>query len=206
MPKPQCAHPPAFRAALCAAVFAVTPAAAQHDQGSGADSTETFRVEGLRIDPEDPPPGSAVGRAGARLPGGGYLHVVYGKPYKRGRQVFGGLVGYGQVWVTGAHHATELVVTVPVTVGGEPLEPGTYSLFTTPQPDRWTLHLNRALGMHLADEYAPTLDVLVVDLAPEVLAETVEAFTIDFVPATGGADLRIRWDRTGISVPIRARP
>ena len=186
-------------------VAAFTPkASAQHDHAAGGE-TETFLVEGLRIDADSPPPGSAVGRAGARLVGGGYLHVVYGKPYRRGRQVFGGLVAYNQVWATGAHRATELVVTVPVTVGGEPLEPGVYSLFTTPGPDRWTLHLNTALGMHLADEYDPALDVVTVDLTPETLDEPVEAFTIDFVPAEGGVDLRIRWDRTSVAVPIRMR-
>ncbi len=183
----------------------IAPAAtAQHEAVAGS-VVETFLVEGLRVDPADPPPGSAVGRAGARLPGGGYLHVVYGKPYARGRQIFGGLVGWDQVWATGAHRATELVVTVPVTVGGEALEAGVYSLFTTPHPDRWTLHLNTALGMHLADEYDPALDVLTVDLGPETLAEPLPAFTIDFVPAADGADLRIRWDRTGVSVPVRPR-
>jgi len=183
-------------------VAAAGPAYAQHGHADG-EAAETFLVEGLRVDPADPPPGSAVGRAGARLPSGGYLHVVYGKPYKRGRQVFGGLVGYGHVWVTGAHRATELVVTAPVTVGGEPLEPGVYSLFTTPRPEQWTLHLNRTLGMHLADEYDPALDVLTVNVAPKTLDEPVEAFTIDFAPAEGGADLRFRWDRTAVVVPIR---
>ncbi len=165
----------------------------------------TFLVEGLRVDAEAPPPGSAVGRAGARLPGGGYLHVVYGRPYARGRQIFGGLVGWGAVWATGAHQATELVVTAPVTVGGVALEPGVYSLFTTPRPDRWTLHLNRALGMHLADEYDAALDVLTADAAPEALGEPVPALTLDFVPAGDGADLRIRWDRTSVRFPVRPR-
>lgn len=184
-------------------LLSAAPVAAQHDHAAG--TTETFLVEGLRVDMADPPPGSAVGRAGARLPGGGYLHVVYGKPYKRGRVVFGGLVGYDQVWVTGAHRATELVVTVPVAVGGVPLEPGVYSLFTTPRPDRWTLHLNSALGMHLADEYDPALDVLAVDLLAETLAESVDAFTIEFMPADDGVDLRILWDGTAVSAPIRPR-
>ncbi len=201
-------HALRFLAVAVLGLALALPAAAQHEAAAdgAADATaETFLVEGLRVDPGDPPPGSAVGRAGARLPGGGYLHVVYGKPYARGRQIFGGLVGWGEVWVTGAHRATELVVTAPVTVGGEALGPGVYSLFTTPRPERWTLHLNLALGMHLADAYDPTLDVLTVDLEPETLAESVPAFTIDFVPAAGGADLRIRWDRTGVSVPIRPR-
>ncbi len=191
------------RLLLAAICFTAIPVAAQHHTATPA--TETFLVEGLRVDLEDVPPGSAVGRAGARLPNGGYLHIVYGKPYVRGRQIFGGLVAWNQVWATGAHQATELVVTVPVTVGGLPLEPGVYSLFTTPRLDRWTLHFNSALGMHLADEYDPALDVLTVDVAPAPLMPPVEAFTIDFVSAGYGADLRIMWGNTAISVPIRPR-
>lgn len=185
------------------------PVRAQHHHGDGAPDTlaaETFLVEGLRVDATSLPPGSAVGRAGARLPGGGYLHVVYGKPYARAREVFGGLVAWDDVWVTGAHRATELLVTVPVVVGGVPLAPGAYSLFTTPRPGRWTLHLNRTLGMHLADEYNPAMDVLVVDAAPEALSDHVEAFTLDFVPTAEGVDLRLRWARTQVRFPIQIAP
>lgn len=183
------------------------PVAAQHQHHAApaADTVKTFVVHGLRVDAEAPPPGSGVGRAGARLPGGGYLHVVYGKPYTRGRDVFGEVVPFGKVWVTGAHYATELAVTVPVTVGGQALAPGIYTLFTTPRPDRWTLHLNRALGMHLADEYDPAEDVLTVEVVPSALEAPVPGLTIDFVPAGTGVDLRIRWDRTGVQVPIRPR-
>ena len=127
-----------------------------HDHGiQQIGETEIFLVEGLRVDPEFPPGGSAVGRAGASLPGGGYLHVVYGKPYKRAREIFGEVVKYDKVWVTGAHLSTELVVTVPVMIAGQHLDPGVYSLFTTPRHDRWTLHINEALGLHLASEYDP---------------------------------------------------
>ena len=176
-----------------------------HDHGIRQEGdTEVFLVEGLRVDPEYPPGGSAVGRAGARLPGGGYLHVVYGKPYARGREIFGDVVDYEKIWVTGAHLSTELVVTVPVMVGGRHLDPGVYSLFTTPRRDRWTLHVNRGLGMHLAGEYDPQLDVVAVDAAPTVLEEPSPAFVIEFLPADGGVDLQIRWDRTAVSFPIRS--
>lgn len=182
-------------------------AQAQSHQHEAPDvgTTTTFLVEGLRVDAAAPPPGSGVGRAGARLAGGGYLHVVYGKPYARGRQIFGGLVAWSEVWATGAHQATELTVTVPVTVGGVALEPGVYSLFTTPRPDRWTLHLNSVLGMHLADEYSAAHDVLTVEAEPTTLDAPVEGLTLDFVPSGTGADLRIRWDRTSVLFPIRPR-
>jgi hypothetical protein len=175
-----------------------------HDHGiQQMGETKIFLVEGLRVDPEYPPGGSAVGRAGARLPGGGYLHVVYGKPYKRAREIFGEVVKYDKVWVTGAHLSTELVVTVPVMIAGQQLDPGVYSLFTTPRRDRWTLHINEALGMHLADGYDPELDAVAVDGVPTVLEEPTLAFVIEFLPAGDGVDLQIRWDRTAVTFPIQ---
>ena len=185
---------------LSLGILGGAPVVAQHQHDGAA---ETFLVEGLRVDASTPPPGSGVGRAGAQLPGGGYLHVVYGKPYKRGREVFGDLVPYDQVWATGAHQATELVVTEPVTVGGEALGAGVYSLFTTPGEESWTLHLNTALGMHMADDYDPAHDVLTVEAIPETLDEAVETFQIAFEPAEGGADLVIRWDQTAVRFPVR---
>lgn len=199
-----------MRPLLLALALTAAPAAAQHVHGTappvGTDVLEAFVVDGFRIDPAAPPPGSGVGRAGLRFADGGYVHVVYGRPYARGRDVFGGLVGWDDVWVTGAHRATEFVTTVPLEIGGVRVEPGAYSLFTTPRPDRWTVHLNRALGMHLADEYDPALDVVAADVAPSPLAEPVEALTLDFVTADG-AGLRVRWGRTSVVLPLRrARP
>ena len=175
--------------------------AAQHHGAHGSGKIETFLVEGLRIDPESPPRGSAVGRAGVKLADGGYLHVVYGKPYARGRQIFGGLVAFDQVWATGAHQSSELASTVPFSIDDQRLEPGVYSLFTTPGKTLWKLHLNSALGMHLADEYAPELDVLVAEATPQRLEEPSPALVIEFVESQG-LWLRIRWHDTAVDFPI----
>ena len=181
-----------------------------------AGAVVTSAAPGLRLDAVNPPLGSAVGRAGATLADGTYLSVVYGQPFVRGRTVFGGLVGWGAVWATGAHTSTELAVTRPILFGGTRVEPGLYSLFSTPRPDRWTFHLNRALGMHLADDYDEALNVAEADATPEALGETVQALTLDFVPAgavagtaagaAAGVDLRLQWDRTAVRVPIRPAP
>ncbi|MEM1115394.1 MAG: DUF2911 domain-containing protein [Bacteroidota bacterium] len=197
------------RLALLAALAAFAlPASGQHHGGhSGSHSeaapgvAEAFVVDGLRVDEAAPPPGSGVGRAGLRFDDGGYVSVVYGKPYKRGRTVFGGLVGYDLVWATGAHQSTELWTTVPLTVGSTRIEPGGYSLFTTPGADGWTIHLNRRLGMHLADEYDPEEDVAVVEAAPAALPEAVEALTYTFV-TEDSLGLRIAWDRTAVTLPF----
>lgn len=193
-------------------------ASAQHDHAApptSGDSTaviETFVVEGLRVDPDDPPPGSAVGRAGMRFADGGYVSVVHGKPYARGRQVWGGLVGLNTVWVAGAHRATELVTTVPLRIGDARVEPGAYSLFVTPRHNAWTLHVNRSLGGHLADDYDPDLDVATVSVMTETLDAraldpsrlTVEALTWRF--ADDGSALILAWERLMGAFPIARVP
>ena len=189
-------------ACLAVALTALAPRAeAQHHGAPAApDVAETFVVDGLRVDVADPPPGSAVGRGGLRFADGGYVSVVYGKPYVRGRQVYGGLVGYGAVWVAGAHRATEMVTTVPLEIGGVRVEPGAYSLFVTPEPDSWTLHVNRALGMHLADEYDAALDVATVVVTPEVMDPPVEALTWSF--AADGSALALAWGPLAADFPL----
>lgn len=200
-----------FRLLALSALLASAGVSAQTHNHSGtvesgalgdAPAVREFVVTGLRVDAENPPPGSAVGRAGVTM-GDAYLHVVYGRPFARGRQVFGGLVGWGQLWSAGAHVTTEMVVTAPVRMGGQDLAAGAYSLFVTPRPERFTVHVNRALGMHLADDYDPALDVLTLDAIPRRLDAPEPALTWAFVPAGDGADLCLRWDRTEACVPVR---
>lgn len=184
------------------ATLAASGPAAQHVHGDAppSDSVETSLATGLRIDEAAPPPGSAIGRAGLRYGDGGYVSVVFGRPFVRGRQVFGGLVGYGEVWAAGAHRATELWTTVPLRLGDTVVEPGAYSLFVTPRPGRWTIHVNRRVGMHLADEYDPADDLVTVDVDPEALAAPVEGLTWAF--ADDGSALTLVWDRARVALPI----
>ena len=193
--------------ACLAALLLAGAAAAQHTHTAPADASgdphavvEAFVVTGLRVDTQAPPPGSGVGRAGLRFADGGYVSIVHGKPYARGREVWGGLVGFGSAWVAGAHRATELFTTVPLMVGSTRLEPGAYSLFVTPHHNAWTLHVNRALGMHLADEYDAALDIARVDATPTVLLAPVDGLTWSFLE--DGSALTLAWDRQSTDFPI----
>ena len=194
-------------ASLGIALLVTRGAAAQHDHAtpSPADGpmavAETFVVTGLRVDEADPPPGSGVGRAGLRFADGGYVSVVHGKPYARGRVLWGGLVAWGTVWSAGAHRATELVTTVPLVIGGTRVEPGAASLFVTPRADApWTLHVNRHLGAHLTDEYDLAADLATVDAVPTALVEPVEGLTWAF--AADGTALVLSWGDTSVTFPI----
>ena len=82
-----------------------------------------------------------------------YVKVVYSRPYKRGRDnIFGtedsgALVPYGKTWRTGANEATEITLTEDVRIGDQKLAAGTYSIFTVPGPESWSVQFNSALGL-----------------------------------------------------------
>jgi hypothetical protein len=138
-----------------------------------------------------------------------YLRVVYGRPYKRGREnIFGtkesgALVPFGELWRTGANEATEITVTRDVLVGGERLPAGTYSLFTTPGPERWKVHFNSALGLWGSRDYDAAKDVAVATAAVSALSAEVDQFTVEFEKKEGGADLILRWIDTEVRLPVK---
>lgn len=134
-----------------------------------------------------------------------YLKVVYGQPYRNGREVFGDLVPYGEVWRTGANEATELTVTETINFGGKTLEAGTYALFTIPFEQYWTVILNNQLGQWGAFEYDPDYDELRVQIPVEKTEQIAEAFTITFPKEVtdGKTTMRMRWEEVSVSVPVR---
>lgn len=150
-----------------------------------------------------------------------YVRVVYSRPYERGRDnIFGteeseALVPYGQIWRTGANEAPELTVTGDVQVAGEALPAGTYSLFATPGPESWQIHINTELGLNgtykpnpetgdYENAYDPEKNVVDVSVPVQTLPEDekVEQFTISFEEAEDGAHMVFRWIRTEVRVPI----
>ncbi|WP_304237095.1 DUF2911 domain-containing protein [Jiulongibacter sediminis] len=129
------------------------------------------------------------------------VSVVYGAPSKKGREIFGGLVPYGEVWRTGANNATELTLSKDGKVGGVNVKAGTYTLFTIPQEDgNWTVILNPTLGQWGAYGYAKIKDADLPHIPAKASATngTVELFSIYFE----GSDMVIAWDDTKVMVPI----
>src|SRR2546421_2697491 len=104
------------------------------------------------------------------------IKVTYGRPYKKGREIFGGLEKYGRVWRTGADEATEISFAKDGTVGGKPVKAGTYTLFTIPGKDEWTIILNSQLGQMGAFSYDKykNKDVLQVNVPVKKLDSFVE--------------------------------
>lgn len=147
-----------------------------------------------------------------------YMRVVYSRPYKRGREnIFGtgeseALVPFGKIWRTGANEGTEITFTGDVTFGGEKLEAGTYTLFTTPGAESWAVHVNSKLGFSGTGMYVdgkftpvdlPATDVVVVKTEPGTLDEEVDQLTFTWKKAEGGADICLQWITTEVCVPVR---
>ncbi|MFP8489884.1 DUF2911 domain-containing protein [Gracilimonas sp. Q87] len=133
-----------------------------------------------------------------------YIKVVYGQPYRRDRTIFGDLQPWGEVWRTGANEATEITITEPVLMGEQAISPGTYALFTIPEPDSFTVILNHDLGQWGAFSYNPDRDYKRMKFPVTQLTDPVEAFTIEFSEAQHNmTTMSLKWGLIQVNIPIR---
>ncbi len=154
-------------------------------------------------DETEGPLGSLSGRGEATATvDGGSVTVDYGRPSKRGREIFGGLVPFGEVWRTGANRATHLTTDRPLVVGDTRIPAGTYTLWTIPGPESWTLIVNTETDIG-GTSYDPSHDLERLEMQLRQLDETVENFTIEVADTDEGGELRLRWDRTEAYLPFR---
>ena len=132
-----------------------------------------------------------------------YAKITYGQPQKRGREIFGKLVPYGEVWRTGANEATEITLTKDALLNGKALKAGTYSIFTIPGKDSWTIIINGDLGLWGAYNYNIKSDVMRFDIPVQKNETVFEPFTITFDQRNELADILLRWDTVKIVIPIK---
>jgi hypothetical protein len=122
--------------------------------------------------------------------------VTYSRPSKKGRVIFGDLVPYGEMWRTGANSSTKLTFGDEVSIEGQKVPAGTYSLFSIPGKDKWTIIINKG-DSWAANSYKREEDVARFDVKPIRTKDAVETFTIDFSDLTNNsANINIYWDRT----------
>lgn len=138
--------------------------------------------------------------------GAAHLMIKYHAPAVRGRTIWGGLVPYGDVWVTGAHSATSFEIDKDFVVGEKKIAAGKYALFTIPGKDKWTIILSKNWDQHLTDEYDQKDDVVRVDVVPEILENIQERlkYTITGQDETS-AVLSIRWEKIRVSIPVTVK-
>ena len=131
------------------------------------------------------------------------VSIEYSRPDKRGREIFGGLIPYGQVWRTGANSPTKIKFSEAVKIGGQDLPAGEYAFYTIPNENEWTIILSKNLKLWGAYGYKPDADALRVNVKPTALANAVETFTIGFDDLKDdSATLSLEWDKTRVPVEL----
>ncbi len=133
------------------------------------------------------------------------ISVFYNKPSKKGREIFGGLIPYGETWRTGANEATTFDTKTALAVEGQPLPAGHYTLWTVPGPDQWEVVWNTndypwGVSFGAKASRDPAFDALIVTVPVDNLPEVVEQFTIRFEQSR----LLLEWDQTQVAVSLEA--
>lgn len=133
---------------------------------------------------------------------GAEITLDWGRPLKRGREIFGALVPWNRVWRTGANQATHFTTSHDLRVGNATIPAGTYTLFSIPRPDGWTLIINKRTNIN-GQAYDAEHDLVRLEMQVRELPEVVEAFTIlAEETGDGGGVLRFQWDRTEAYLPF----
>ncbi len=128
--------------------------------------------------------------------------VIYSRPHRAGRKIFGGLVTFGQPWRLGANEATEIEFFQPATIQNKRIEKGRYILYAIPFEDHWIIVFNSNLyswGLKLAEAD----DIARFEVPAITKPQTIEYFTIAFDKTATGADLLMAWEALEVRLPIQ---
>lgn len=128
--------------------------------------------------------------------------VIYSRPQKNNRSVYGELVEYNQVWRLGANEATEIEFYRDVKIAGKKIVKGKYTLYALVNPTEWTMILNKETDTWGAFKYDEKKDVLRTNVPVQKTSEPVEAFTIAFDKVTNGINMNVAWDTVQVALPI----
>jgi len=136
------------------------------------------------------------------------MKVFYNRPYKKGREIFGGLVPYNEVWRTGANEATTFETNKNLEIKGMLLPSGKYTLWTVPKDSTWTVMFNSkqyswGVNEEMKPMWDPNYDVLNIEVPVQKLENIVEQFTISFDNSTDNLSLTMAWDNVKVSVPLK---
>ena len=138
--------------------------------------------------------------------GGTTIKIAYTAPAVRGRVIWGALVPYDKIWVTGAHNATSLEVGKDFRVGNKTVPGGKYALFTIPGKEEWTVILNKNWNQHQTDNYKESEDIVRLKVKPQTTGQVVERLKYE-IDQTGEktADIIISWEKIRVPFSIEIR-
>lgn len=128
--------------------------------------------------------------------------VIYSRPHRQGRKIFGNLLKYGEPWRLGANEATEIEVFQPLTIQHKIIPKGRYILYSIPEADHWTIVFNSNLySWGLTPD--PKKDLYKFDIPVQTKDQSVEYFSMEFEKTATGADLVMAWDNAEARLPIQ---
>lgn len=133
------------------------------------------------------------------------IRVIYSRPQKDNRTIFGELIEYNKVWRLGANEATEIEFFKDAVIAGKKIAKGRYTLYAIPTETKWTIILNRDTDVWGAFAYDLKKDVLRTDVSVATADSPIEAFSISFNKIEKGAFMLIAWDKVSVSLPIEIK-
>jgi len=152
--------------------------------------------------PEDTMKSSPARTAMATI-GETHLHISYHSPGVKGRIIWGGLVSFNAIWVTGAHTATNIQINKPITINNKQVDAGTYAIFTIPGAKEWIFILNKNYQQHLADNYSEKDDVIRLPIIPVENRMTQRlTYTVKKIDEENG-NISMEWEKLKIVVPFK---
>jgi hypothetical protein len=138
--------------------------------------------------------------------GDAHVHIDYSSPGVRGRIIFGGLVGYDNVWQAGAHNASWIETNKDVVINDQVLPKGKYGFFTIPSKADWTVMINKNWDQHGKDEYNEKDDVIRFNVTPQISEEITEqlVYKVEKTNETKGV-ISLAWEKVTISFPFKIK-
>ncbi len=143
---------------------------------------------------------SPPAQAQCKFSDGKMITVDYSSPRAKGRKIFGELVPYGEVWRTGANEATTFVSTANLNAGGKDIPAGSYTIFTIPEQDKWTLIISKHTGEWGIPYKYESEELVRIPMAASKTSGPVENFTISFDQSGGACTMQLSWENTQASV------
>lgn len=173
-------------------------------QAQSSQPLRTPPIDASVMDMTYYPSGYAQLKAQGKDPGKLIARLIYSRPVKKGREIFGKMIPYGQWWRLGANEATEITFFEPVTIGGTKIEKGRYTLSCIPNETSWTIIVNSETDIwgEGASKYSQSKDVVRMIVPVEKMTEDVENFSMGFMKTTAGVGLLIAWEKHKLIVPI----
>lgn len=183
-------------------VMMITIVSCKNEKSSSEEQKHNHNSETERVEQPKKKPLSPHTETMAMI-GDAHIHIDYSSPGVRDRIIFGGLVGYDQVWQAGAHMATWMETNKDLTINGETLPKGKYGFFTIPSKGDWTVMINKNWEQHGKDEYDEKDDVIRFKITPTLSEEIIEhlEYKVNKIDDKSGT-ISMAWEKVKLEFPF----